>query len=511
MTTFLRRLAVGLLLGAFAMTTMSATAQPASPPTLEDVLNTLGIDKAPADYVVVVDTSGTMQESGLYPRVKEALAPFLSALRPVDHLSLLTFDTAATIRFTDVVKNDPKRALDQLPQNAEGVATDIGAGIAAGLAELERPGAYEVGALVLITDGKHQPSEKSAYPTTAGQTWDTLAVRARQVSEQHRIVSYALALAPTTDAELLKGTFPQTVVLAIPSDQVDGVLGRVTQQLRLDAARRAIEPDLKGIIEASWDGQLSSIDLNSGSARVNLTLRSRLTAVPVTVSHLVAQVSGADIMIGGLRDSVELAPGQTVHLSAQLYPAHAGGFGFGTKRVTETGRLTLSGDVSSPWQPVLEHDLGLSFKPSLQSQPADLTATLTKGWSYLRLVLTFLLPPLGLIALAILAWLMYQRSKPILRGALVATATGGLPVRGILAGRNVAIGTIKGSQLNISGRGRVTGKRVARRGRRKGFDLELQIQYASSPNAKAERGRCKPNASTVVDGVTFTYQPNTKS
>lgn len=507
MTTPLRRLVVALLLSVFAMPTILAAAQPAAPPTLDNVLKALGIDKARADYVVVVDTSGSMQESGLYPRVKDSLAPFLAALRPADHLSLLTFDTAATLRFTDDVKNNPGRALDRLPPTAAGEATDIGASIEAGLTELERPGAYEVGALVLMTDGKHEPPGRSAYTTVAGPAWDALAARARRVSEQHHIVSYALALAPTTDAALLKGIFPQTVVLAIPSDQMGGYLGRVPQQLQRDAARRVIEPDLRGVIEASWDGQLSSIDLNSGSASVNLTLHSKLAAVPVTVSHLVAQVSGADIMVGDLRDSVDLSPGQTVHLSAQLHSARGGGFGFGTKRVTEMARLSLSGDVSSPWQPVLAHDLGLSFKPSLRSQPADLTMTLTKGWSYL----TLLLSPIGLIALVILAWRMYQRSTPMLRGTLVATAAGGLPVRGILADHKVAIGAVNGSRLNIPGRGYVTGKRVARRGQRRGFDLELQIQYAANPKVKVKRGCCKPNASTVVDGVTFSYQPNSRS
>lgn len=504
------------LLGIVAIPTISAGAQPApspSPPTLQGVLKALGLDNAPADYVVVVDTSGSMQDAGLYPRVRDALAAFLTALRPADHLSLLTFDSAATLRFTGEIGADPQRALAQLPLTADGKATDIGAGIDAGLAELERPGAHEVGAVVLMTDGKHDPLRGSAYPTTSGPAWDSLVIRARRLSARHHVSSYALALgrAQTTDAALLKSTFPQTVVVAIPSDQVSDYLGRVTQQLRLDSARRAIEPDLKGEVEATWDRPLSNLDLDSTSANATLLLHSKLVAVPITVSHLAAQVSNPGIVVAGLPDSVDLAPGQTITLPVRFHLASGEGFGFGAHQVSQTGRLNVTGTISTSWQGIMDRDLGLSFGPSLESQPVDLIGIGTRGWSYPRIALTFLLPLLVLFGAALLAWRLYQGGKPSLRGVLIATPSVGFPVRGTLAGRKVPIGAINGSRLEIPGQGYVTGKRVAKRGKRKGFDLELQIAYATETRTKTKHGSCRPNSSTVVDGVTFTYQSNARS
>ena len=127
--------------------------------------------------------------------------------------------------------------------------------------------------------------------------------------------------------------------------------------------------------------------------------------------------------------------------------------------------------------------------------------TSTVGWSWTKISL-WLLAMAALVALL----LGYRVSRqPRLRGTLSATVNG-QPVRGQLHGRKAVIGTAKGTQLKVPGRGSVRGERVPRRGKKRGFDLALEIAYASTPKGPQKQHTCKPNSSVVIDGTTFTYQ-----
>src|SRR5258705_8124014 len=70
------RLALSALLVAvcavLALTTGPALADPA--PTREDIYRQLGVDAVPADYVILVDTSGSMSVDGRYNNVRGVLS-----------------------------------------------------------------------------------------------------------------------------------------------------------------------------------------------------------------------------------------------------------------------------------------------------------------------------------------------------------------------------------------------------------------------------------------------------
>src|SRR6266545_2984088 len=146
-----RTLASGLLLlvclispvpSASARTARSADAQPAPasgrPAELAEVLQGLRVDTVPADYVLLIDTSRSMDQAGLYGPVRRSLRTLLDALDSSDHVSLITFDAHPTLRYsgTATAESGP---LQRLPAAATGASTDIGAAIGAGLRELERP------------------------------------------------------------------------------------------------------------------------------------------------------------------------------------------------------------------------------------------------------------------------------------------------------------------------------------------------------------------------------------
>ncbi len=473
----------------------------------EEVLRALGVDRVAADYVVMVDTSGSMKQGDLYAQVKSALRPLLRALSPDDYLTLLTFDSTPAVRFSGPVGPQGDVALDQLPSVPGGTATDIGAAINAGLAELSRPDAHDVGTIVLVTDGKHEPPAGSNYPATSGPAWDALGVRGRELARRHVISSYALALAPTTDAALMTRAFSNTLVEALPAGQLPGFLARVKDEARLAKARRVLAGDVGKGVEARWSGSLSNLDLNKPPpVKAKLTLHSTMAHTPVVVQGLAVTTDAAGVKARGLPGEVVLAPNQTKIIDVAISYPTWGGFGFGSKEVTRSGQLRVAGSLVTPWDNVLKNDLRVDLQPRLAAASVPIGGTGRTGWSWLKLLV------LTLLVVAALAGVRYWwlSRQPRLRGALVATPAGQPQARGTLTGRKAPIGSVKGTALKIPGQGDVRARRVARAGRRPGFDLELVIRYAAK--GKASRiSVCKPNSSVVIDDVTFTYQPSGRS
>jgi hypothetical protein len=102
-------------------------------PTRQEIFQTLNVDEVPADYVVLVDTSGSMNDGGLYGDVRGTLATFFAGLTPADHLAVYTFDDFPTPRYLGPASN-PGRALASLPPRPRPPSsgnTDIGAALAA--------------------------------------------------------------------------------------------------------------------------------------------------------------------------------------------------------------------------------------------------------------------------------------------------------------------------------------------------------------------------------------------
>lgn len=287
-----------------------AYAEPAQA-SLGDVVKALGMASQPSDYVVVVDTSKSMQTDARYQRVVSALGSMLGALKPSDRVSLVTFESVATVRYRGLVGTDPKAVLGNLPASPGGVASDIGAGIAAGLAELERADASASGAILLFTDGKID-APTSPYAKPSGRAWAQLKVRAERLQSRHEVDPLAIGLASNTDAALLKQVFSGAI--DVPAGGLSPYLtGVSTAVLRLRVAKQ-LEPDLAKPVAVFWGSEISQLGTRS-PVRTTVTLRSGAVHVPLVVTGARGIASEWNVDVAGLPAAIALQPGESLELS----------------------------------------------------------------------------------------------------------------------------------------------------------------------------------------------------
>ena len=488
-------LLLAIVMGAFPSHASAGSA----PVTAQDVYKALKVDQVSGDYVVLVDTSASMK-GAKYSAVKRALGRFLGVLSPSDHLSLLTFDVTPTLRYSGNVGSHGARIVNRLPAQPNGAYTDIGAAIQAGIAELSRPGASDVQTMALLTDGKHDPPAGSAYPTTSGSAWDKLRREAAKLPAQ-ALQAYAIALGANTDAALLKEVFPQAIVVDLPTGQLPAYLDRIKESGRRMAAASIVHDDLKTQVAVEWPPSLKNLKLKDGRARTHVVLTSRTKYLPLVVSGLNVTATGGSFKVAGLPNQVGLGPGQSVAIPVTITWQTQKPFHIGKREVVESGVVSLSGDVTSPWNQVLTKVLGLKPGVRLVKNAGAVRASGEVGWGW-----GFIAVLLGLVAFAIGLTLYFWRNRnAILRGSLMAQAPGQPMAQATLNGmRVVKIGSGKDCRLRLSGRGRVTGRKIKSK-RTRGRDLELTISYAAdSKNSRV--GRCKANGSTTIGETTFTYR-----
>jgi hypothetical protein len=333
-------------------------------PSQNDVLHQLGVDQVPADYVILVDTSGSMADGNLYGEVANTLSAFLSGLTSNDYVALYTFDNTPTPRYLGPAGN-PGAIIATLPAaptpNGD---TDIGAAIASALGELERPNAAQVGAVVLLTDGEHYPPHGSAYPTTTGPSWTALADRAAALHD-HSLAGYALSLRGKTGAALL-GTVIQPTTTLSPTTigALAEYLDRAKTATRIAKAKLLLASDLGQGVSVSWSIP-ATMDLGSDPVPVTLTLQSHTTHVPLAVHDLQVTGPGGSTVVGRLPAEVDLQAGQTVTFALALsWPQSAGPVPY-RRTITASGALTVRGRVDSPWAQPLSPAISLDVPEGL--------------------------------------------------------------------------------------------------------------------------------------------------
>lgn len=445
---------------------------------LDDVVKALHISRKPSDYVIVVDTSGSMKQANRYAKVKSALRSLLEALQPDDQVSLVTFDTAATVRFRRAIGTDRLAALRSLPASPEGKLTDIGAGISAGIGELEASDANQVGAIVLITDGKLDTANGSPYRTVNSEAWAELRGRAAAIAARHQVASYAIALESSADAALLKQAFPQAE--DIPAKLIDERFAELDAALIRFQATQLIQPDLARGVEVAWDGNLTGLSDTTNHVTTQITLHSTYEHIPVKVTGLTLSSSaGPSITAKALPKQVELNPGQSVTLPLEL--AYEG---------TGQGAVTLNGTVTSPWQRAITKSLGLSFAAGLMGA-TELSVTPTvRAPEWLT---PGLFGALGGVAALVALIVLWRVSRPKLVGSLAVSRGGEILDEFLLTGRSMPLS--HRAHVNASGlQGSATA--VIKRGATKGD---------TTPGVKvqAKAGKLKGHG-LLVDGQSFT-------
>lgn len=342
------------LAGASLLVPGAALAAPAA--GVDDVVAALGLAKAtePADYVVMVDTSGSMKAGGRWDSVRHELGTLVDGLNAQDRVSVMTFDATVVPRFSGLAGKNRAAVLAKLPAVASGLHTDLGAAIDAGLTVLERPETHRLAALILITDGKVD-APGSPYASVKSAAWKDLKSRASALSESHQVAAYAVSLQAATDAGLLKKVFPRAseVSAAQVGDRFANVGGDL---VRLQAAE-VLKKELAQPIQVTWAGDLGASVANGTPVDVQLTFASPYAHVPVTLQGIRATApAGLRVELSGLPASVTVDPAKSVTVEAKALV---------TGSPSGDATAGVSATVDSPWRKAMENDLGLNFDPKL--------------------------------------------------------------------------------------------------------------------------------------------------
>lgn len=413
---------------------------------VDEVVAAVGLNSEPADYVLLVDTSGSMNQGGRYATVRRELRKLVAGLESDDRVSLVTFDSKAVPRFRGVIGKSPDAVVAKLPAKATGQHTDIGAAIAAGLTELERADTHRLTALILITDGEVDTADGSKYADVRSGAWKKLRQRADELGKRHEVAAYAVSLQSVTDAGLLNKVLPQAA--EVSASQVGKRFAEVGGDLvRLQAAA-ALEAELAEPIRVAWHGDLGAAVASNAPTPLQLEFSSPYAHVPVELSNFEVQAApGLAVELTGLPEQVTLAPGEQVTVDARVVVSGSGG----SERT-----MSLTAKVNSPWRKALEEGLGVKFAPALEgtvvvpAAPLKLPPTLlsTVGWV-----------AGSLVALAALAWLGTILTTPRMDGLLTFRRDGRELADIVLSGRKSKLVAPEAAQDLVGLAGSVRGAR----------------------------------------------------
>jgi hypothetical protein len=503
------------------------------------VLDALGVPTRPAEYVVLVDTSASMSQGGLYGPVRSTLTSFAASLDPADRLSVVGFDEVPQVAFSGSAA-DARSAIGRLPATATGASTDIGAALSTAIDLLDHPDPARSGAVILLTDGRHQPPAGSPFPAETGRPWTDLAERARTRLAGRDIAGYAFALdnadAGRAGATLLRSVLPATTVLALPPDQLPEYLSRVQQHARAGKAAELLADDVRGpVVTVGWRWAMAGHTLDdvdpiagTGSVEVTVTSTARRLPVELTGARVVATDPALTIATaavgamaggatgGGLPERIVLAPGQRrVYQVPVTWSARTGGAVRRSHRVD--GGLRLAGTVDSPWRTVLTTEFGLRLDPAPRGASARVHGSVAAGWNPAAVVEIAVLVVLA----SALALGFLDRRRPRLRGVLAAEAADGRLDRVAMRGRRLRLGPERDDDVAVPGTGSVRGRRPGRgrsaagataagataAGRAGGRDrIELVIDYQPPGITGLPPLVLRPGDARGHGDVTFTYE-----
>ena len=490
--------------GAAALTMAAAACLPAAPAAgapadSDEVYAALGVNRVVADYVVLVDVSGSMRDGRRYEQVKRGLRTFLAALAPDDRVALVTFADSARVVHDGPAGRAPDRLVAKLPRTADGRHTDIGAAIETSLRLLRTDGAAPIATVLLLTDGRHAPPAGSAYPFEQGYSWNQLIRTARSMRKTS-LNAYAVPLTGSTGAPLLARVYPGARVLAPTSiDRLGTQLEQPKAAARAAKARSVLGDDASRGVRVSWPADIGRI--GAGRTRLEVRLTSTTTTIPLVVDHLVVGSDRPEVRAYVPAGAVELPAGGTVTVPVTI------DWDAGPRRVAPLARvtgeatLTLDGQVGSPWAEVLTGELGADFAPRLDGGPARGTLSAQRGsigWWSLAAAL--------MVALAAAGWWgRDRRLHPAPAGTVRLRDAAGGERDLVLTGRRTAI---TADSTGLPGYGEVTARRPALRT----SEVRLVIGYSRDGSLAArEVGSCGPGETIELGDATFTWRTATRA
>ncbi|MGC5031781.1 vWA domain-containing protein [Micromonospora sp. DT229] len=492
------RTGAGALLAALLLAGAPTFAAPvrAASPSLDDVYGQLGIDEVAADYLILIDMSGSMQDGGLYDGVRRGLREFVAALAPRDNISLISFAEKAEVIWSGPVGRNPDAVVGKLPAKPTGRYTDIGAGIAKAVDLLEKPGGSPIASVVLLTDGRHDPKRGSAFPLTGGYAWRELTTRAGKLPQQ--ITPFAVQLRGANGAPLLRKVFPDAQILRSGTvDQLTERLDLPKAATRAAKARSLLAEELSAEVRVEWPP--AATILRHGTNTLPLTLQNTAQHIPVEVSDLVLRSESPGLSAQVATGTTSIPPGGTVSVAVSV-TWDAGPASWRPSQVVTTQLpLTLEARIGSSWSETLARELKVDFRPTLSGATTTLPASAQRGspvpWTVAAAMV------LALVGLALLV--LWLRANPVPGGILTAT-----PLDPTVTGGSMPLlkrrAVISARSLGIKGSGSVVGRRRSIRSSR----IHLVIAYSQDGSVENRHtGECEPRKPVVINKVRFTWQP----
>lgn len=206
--------------GALAAAGAAPAAATDKPLPRDGIYRSLKVDDVPAAYVVLVDTSSSMQDKGpdgepLYSTVKKRLGSFLKTLTPADEVAVVTFGRATSVVHPMSPANRTGKLLSkELPRAAEETASDHGAALNVAADQLDRSTA-PVGAVLMLTDGAVNAPD-SPYARLGTPAWKQLRARYDALGTNRDVIGYGLPLADGTQvSEVLGSAFGAPRILPV--------------------------------------------------------------------------------------------------------------------------------------------------------------------------------------------------------------------------------------------------------------------------------------------------------
>lgn len=417
----------------------NAAAEPRSVAELEAAF---GVGQQKSDFVVVIDTSGSMDDppDNLYPKVRDALATLVKAIPAGNRLSLITFDSFATLAFDGPITDANRAGAMKLPDRL-GAATDIGRALNSAVERLDRADAAAIQTVIFVTDGAHEARADSEYRTPGSAAWNALRSRAAGVESRKSIAVRALALsdAGKSGAELVDSVFSNVEIARLSGAQLGEYLTGQVRKAQLRVLARAVEQELERGVQAT----VSDVGRLGSRVKVKVRLQSSLPhlGVDVDLKSVTAKDSAGRRVRSFLDDDttrVHIAPGAAVDVEVLLRP-NVGATSFFDRpppRPEEIDvQLSLGNAVVAAPAVVLREDLGVDPAVKVQNpQTFTVARTVGRSWAQFGILVLALL-----IALVLAIWVWYRfLARPRLPGELILQgAPGAQPLK--LRGKKTVI------------------------------------------------------------------------
>ncbi|MGW7262356.1 VWA domain-containing protein [Streptomyces sp. NPDC054842] len=482
----------------------------------DGIYRSLKVDDVPAAYVVLVDTSSSMQDEGpdgkpLYATVKKRLDAFLKTLTPADEVAVVTFGRATSVVHPMSPANETGNLVaKELPRSAKELASDHGSALNVAADQLDHSAA-PVGAVLMLTDGAVN-APGSPYARLGSPAWKQLRKRYNALGTDHDVIGYGLPLADGTQvSEVLGSAFGAPRILPVDPAALGSQLNDAKERVRAEKARSLLRADQGEQVTVSVRGDgverrgagkavLSAGDRTGARSRtVSVTLTSHARHVPLRVRLDAEALPGdAAVRFDGPAVPVTIAPGRSRTVDVRLTWPQDAEFSLVPGTRDFRAGVRIRAEAASPWTRTVRGSMGYADfstgRPIVTE--VEVVGTVpgrTPGWLYPLVLLVALL---GSAA----AWRSYKRRNPVLSGVLVVTdLRSGERQTVVLRGREVSQGTDAG---NVRAR-------ISVRGRHEGGRLVLAVECVrEAPGGERLRdsGRCDLGKSTVLCGIGFSHE-----